>query len=142
MFRPAGWRPVPPVTGLTIAEVTTAGGLAEFSRTIAEAFPMPGAEFDPAGLGGPIRFWTGSIDGRPIATAGAVVHAGIVQVEYVSCHADVRGRGIGEAITETAAGCEPSLPAVLLASDMGRPVYRRMGFTPVMRYTMWERPAG
>ena len=32
-------------------------------------------------------------------------------------------------------------PAVLLASDDGRPVYERMGYVAVERWTAWLRPA-
>jgi hypothetical protein len=35
---------------------------------------------------------------------------------------------------------EPSLPAVLEASDDGHPVYARMGYRDVGRMTLWERP--
>ena len=33
----------------------------------------------------------------------------------------------------------PSLPAMLLSSDDGRPVYDRMGFLPLWRLTLWYR---
>jgi hypothetical protein len=31
----------------------------------------------------------------------------------------------------------PGAPAVLFASDMGRPVYERMGYVTVLRATTW-----
>lgn len=31
----------------------------------------------------------------------------------------------------------PNLPAVLIASDLGRPVYERLGYRPLLRYTLW-----
>ncbi|MCC6315456.1 MAG: N-acetyltransferase, partial [Thermomicrobiales bacterium] len=33
----------------------------------------------------------------------------------------------------------PALPALLLSSDEGRPVYARMGFLPLLRWTYWSR---
>ena len=33
----------------------------------------------------------------------------------------------------------PSLPAMLLSSEDGRPVYERMGFLPLLRLTFWHR---
>ncbi|MDT4977821.1 MAG: hypothetical protein QOG98_3579, partial [Pseudonocardiales bacterium] len=36
---------------------------------------------------------------------------------------------------------DASLPAVLFASDSGRPVYERLGYLPVSRWTLWHRPA-
>ena len=32
---------------------------------------------------------------------------------------------------------DPALPAVLFASDLGRPVYERMGYLPISRATVW-----
>ena len=36
---------------------------------------------------------------------------------------------------------DSSLPAVLIASDLGRPVYERMGYVAVSRWTFWYRPS-
>jgi len=47
------------------------------------------------------------------------------------------GRGYGLALTAAAAAVEPSKPATLIASDLGRPVYDRLGFVAVMRFTYW-----
>lgn len=50
-----------------------------------------------------------------------------------------RGRGFGEAITWQATRAAPKLPALLLASDAGCPVYERMGYLPLFRFTLWHR---
>jgi hypothetical protein len=42
-------------------------------------------------------------------------------------------------VTWAATVAAPALPAVLLASDPGRPVYERMGYLPLLRATMWTR---
>lgn len=52
---------------------------------------------------------------------------------------EARRRGFGEALTWQAALAEPGLPAMLLSSDPGRPVYERMGFLPLFRSTLWYR---
>ena len=31
----------------------------------------------------------------------------------------------------------PELPAALIASDLGRPVYERMGCVALVRFTLW-----
>jgi hypothetical protein len=49
----------------------------------------------------------------------------------------VRGRGFGAAVTWAATLADPAKPAVLIASDPGRPVYERMGYLRLMRLTMW-----
>ena len=48
--------------------------------------------------------------------------------------------GYGEALTWAATCVDPSLPAVLIASDLGRPVYERMGYVATSRWTLWHRP--
>jgi hypothetical protein len=55
--------------------------------------------------------------------------------------AGARGRGYGEAVTWAATQVGSGLPAVLIASDPGRPVYERMGFVALSRWTFWHRPA-
>lgn len=42
-------------------------------------------------------------------------------------------------MTWRAALANPELPAILVASDLGAPVYERMGFTTVRRITAWAR---
>jgi predicted GNAT family acetyltransferase len=58
-------------------------------------------------------------------------------VEMVSTRAAQRGNGYGAALTATAALAAPDRPSALLASDVGRPVYERLGFVAVLRWTLW-----
>jgi hypothetical protein len=37
---------------------------------------------------------------------------------------------------------DPQLPATLLSSDPGRPLYERMGYLPLLRFTVWSRQFG
>jgi hypothetical protein len=92
-------------------------------------------------LGGSTHFYTGFVAGRPVATAAGHVAAGVNLVEMVSTAHPARGCGYGEAVTWAATLVDPELPSVLLASDAGRPIYERMGFAAVTRWTMWHRPA-
>ena len=89
----------------------------------------------------PTRFFLGTVAGRPVATAAGHVAAGVVDVEMVATMPDAAGRGYGEAVTWAATLVETGLPAVLIASDLGRPVYERMGYVAVSRWTFWHRPA-
>ena len=75
-------------------------------------------------------------------TAAGHVAAGVNLVEMVATAPTARGRGYGAAVTWAASTVDPALPAVLIASDPGRPVYERLGFLPVSRWTFWHRPAG
>jgi hypothetical protein len=44
-------------------------------------------------------------------------------------------------VSWAAATAQPASPAVLLASDDGRPMYEGLGFVAVTRWTLWTRPA-
>lgn len=134
----------PPPAGLpTVREVTDAEGLSASERVIREGYPMPDLEeglLSEALLGGSSRFWVAYDDETPVAAGGAYVGLGVNLVASVATLPSARGRGFGSAVTWAATTAEPSWPAVLLASDEGRPVYERMGFRAVERWTLWLRP--
>jgi hypothetical protein len=147
MFRtPGGSEPGAPPE-LTITEVTDRDGLETFERTLVEGYPDPtlqpyrwGSYGHEGNLGGPTKFFLGTVAGRPVATAVGHVAADVVDVDMVATMADARGRGYGEAVTWAATRTETGLPAVLIASDPGRPVYERMGYVALSRWTFWHRP--
>lgn len=150
LLRPPGG-PVPPVPPeLRVVAVRDEATLEDFERTSVEAYPLPDAEhLLPGGLFGPavlsderFRLFVGYVDDAPVATAGALVADGLNDVSYVSTVPSARGRGYGEAVTWAATTAEPAWPAALVASDLGLPVYRRMGYTPIVRFTLWGRPRG
>ena len=151
MVRPAGdgSTPRPPAPAeLTITEVSDDSGLEVFERTLVTAYPEPNLEpyefgilHDGRVLGGGTHFFVGTVAGRPVATAATQVTDALNWVEFVSTMPDARGRGYGEAVTWAATCVDPSLPAALIASDLGRPVYERMGYVTVGRWTLWHRPA-
>ena len=47
----------------------------------------------------------------------------------------------GAAVTWAATSADPDVPAVLVASDDGRPTYERMSDAALERWTAWLRPA-
>jgi ribosomal protein S18 acetylase RimI-like enzyme len=144
MFRPAGGRAPASPDGLRIVRVTDAETLGHFIDTLIEGYPVPGvagsALATTAVLDGPVRLFVGYVDGRPVATAGARLGHGIVDVEWVATLPGYRGRGIGAALTWAATLVSPAEPATLIASDAGQPVYEKMGYLRIMRVTMWHRP--
>jgi hypothetical protein len=146
MLRPAGGEATPTPVGLEVEPVTTAAELEDFGRTLVEAFPVPQLAGRPYGGYGPElldvpgwRMWVGRIDGRPVATSAVHVHSGINDVEWISTRPEARGRGVGAAVTWAATLADPSLPAMLIASDAGQPVYERMGYLRLTRFTLWYR---
>jgi GNAT superfamily N-acetyltransferase len=82
----------------------------------------------------------GVLDGEPVTTAAVTIAHGVGVIELVATLADARGRGFGALVTQAAALADPTVPAVLVASDPGRPVYERLGFLPVNRWTLWMKP--
>jgi hypothetical protein len=144
MARPAGPAPASSSSpdGLRITEVTDDDGVATFARTAAVGFGLQlvgdGKQaFDERILGTGWRAWVGYLDGEAVATAASRAAYGVNLVEIVSTLAPARGRGVGAAVTWAATLGDPALPAVLLASDLGRPVYARMGYLTLSRATLW-----
>jgi hypothetical protein len=134
-----GARPAP--------EATNSTRLDEFAQVVIDGFPIPelqpfraGSFLDERVLGAGLRLWVGDACDRPVTSAAAYVAAGVVGVNFVATLPHERRRGYGEAVTWRATMAEPGLPAVLLASDPGRPVYARMGYLPVTRFSLWVRP--
>jgi hypothetical protein len=139
--------PPPVPADLQIREVVDGPGLEVFERTLVDGYPMPalqphqwGCFYDERVLGGPTRFWVGFVDGRPVATAAAHVAAGVNNIEMIATLDGCRGHGYGAAVTWAATTADPTLPAILIASDLGRPVYERLGYTALTRWTLWFRP--
>jgi ribosomal protein S18 acetylase RimI-like enzyme len=82
----------------------------------------------------PFRLYLGRLHGQPVATNMLAFGAGVVSVLGVGTLPEARGQGIGTAIT-----LRPYLDAramgyhtgVLFATELGIPVYRRIGFREV-----------
>ena len=146
MVRPPGGDAPALAPGVELHEVRDADGLAVAERVLIEGYPMPEAQgggiFAAPILDGPTRVWLAHVDGEPAAVAAAHVAGDAVLVEYVAALSQLRGRGAGAAATWAATLAQPDLPAVLLASDDGRPLYERMGYVPIERWSAWLRPGG
>jgi hypothetical protein len=148
MLRPVGGPvPIPEVDGFEVTEVVDGPSMEVAERLLIDGYPMPelapmepGRCFDARVLGGPVRFFVGRWNGTPVATAGVTVAHGVGVVEFVATLADARGHGFGAMVTQAAGLADPTVPATLIASDLGRPVYERLGFLPVNRWTMWMKP--
>lgn len=88
-----------------------------------------------------VRVFTARLDGRPAGTSIAIRTGEVAGVYGVQTTSESRRRGVGTAATWAAVGagrawgCNTS---VLQATQMGIPVYERMGFRTVVRYTTWH----
>ena len=54
----------------------------------------------------------------------------VVAIEAVSTRPSSRGRRLGELVTASAVATALDVPAALLSSDLGRPVYRKLVDVP------------
>jgi GNAT superfamily N-acetyltransferase len=144
MLRAAGGAPPPVPPELEIRAADTREELEEYERVLVDGFPLeemqpwrPGVAFHPANLHVPgVQFFVGRVDGTPVTCASSIIGCGVNHVEFVATMPDARGKGYGAAVTWAATMADPSLHALLIASDMGRPVYERMGYLTLMRWTL------
>jgi len=82
----------------------------------------------------PFSLYLGRLDGRPVATGMLACSAGVAGLLGIGTMPDVRGRGIGTAIT-----LQPCIDArargyntaVLFATEDGFPLYQKLGFREV-----------
>ncbi len=135
---PAPAVPRPP--GLRIVAVEDDQTCHDFDRVLKEGYGLPDspAVTDQRLLGRHLHLFVGYLGDQPVATAGASTAAGVVEVDWVASLPAHRHRGIGAAMTAAAVSIEPSWPALLLASDDGHNLYRRLGFVDLLRFTIWE----
>jgi ribosomal protein S18 acetylase RimI-like enzyme len=144
MFRPPGPLVSEPVGGLELRRVLDADTARDWESTLVRGYPLAQLDAGNAGLL-PARaldaprwqHWVGYLDGVPVATASAVVGDRHVDVEFISTLPEVRGRGVGRAATAAATLAAPDRPAMLVSSDEGRTVYERLGYLPLLRFTLW-----
>jgi hypothetical protein len=144
MVRPVGPPPpgAAPPAGLEITEIDRDEDYATFVRVAVESFGMDNMRdvtdriWDARIREHGWRLWLGRLDGEPVATAAAFTSHGVNLVEIIATATAARGRGIGAAVTWAATLADPDVPAVLFASDLGRPVYERMGYLPISRATL------
>jgi hypothetical protein len=145
MVRPAG-APLPgPPPELRIVRVEGGDTAADLERTLVDGYPAPQFQpFEKVQLFTPPTFgaagwhhFVGYVGDRPVAAGSSYVGDRLLRVENIATLSDVRGKGYGIAITAATIAADPSKPATLIASDLGRPVYERLGFVAMLRVTYW-----
>lgn len=144
--------PSPP-EGLRIAEVRDVAALEDHVLATAVGFGAPDASamkgvMPPSLLEDDrVTFFSGYVDDMevPAATAVSVVTGGVAGIYAITVHEAARRRGFGTAMTwaAVAAGARAGVDTVILqSSDMGRPVYERMGFTQIRAHHRYRPQAG
>lgn len=141
----------PPPEGLRITQARDAAALEAHVQATAIGFGAPDASamkgvMPPSLLeDGRVTFFNGHVDDMevPAATAVSVVTEGVAGIYAITVHEAARRRGFGTAMTwaAVAAGARAGVGTVILqSSDMGRPVYERMGFAQIRAHRRY-RPA-
>jgi hypothetical protein len=131
-----------------IRAVRDQAGLDDHVAAAAAGFDMPVAWLQAVMRSGMLEradttVYVGYTAGEPVSTGLGLVTGRTIGVYNVASVASVRGRGYGSAMTARivadgmAAGCDV---AILQASDMGRPIYERMGFRDVVAYMGYVEP--
>ena len=90
-----------------------------------------------------LRRYVGYLGGVPVAASGLVLHAGVAGIFAVATLPHARGKGIGGAMTRIPlldARAEGYEVGTLQASEMGYPVYKRLGFETVCGIELYLLP--
>jgi hypothetical protein len=142
--------PVPearPHAGVEVSLVTTPDELAAAERVAVEGYPIDEARGRPAGsvlppglLGSGVSVRLGRLDGRPVAVGLGHVGCGVQNLCLGATLPAARRKGVWEALVWARVADAPELAAVAYTSDFSRPGFVRMGFVPVVRFTLWVRP--
>jgi len=140
--------PADAAPGHVVRHVTDVAGIEDHIRTAGEAFGMPEAMvreiMTVAMLEQPhVAVYVGYTDGQPVSTGMGCRTGRTIGVYNISTIESARRRGYGEAMTArvvadgAAAGCDV---AILQASEMGAPIYERLGFRTVVEYMGYIDP--
>ncbi len=134
-------------SGLEIRAVRSKSEMDMFVRALVEGFGISELTNLPSSrimdervlADGAMRCWIAFADGQPVGTSVAYVSDGIVGVYLVSVLPSARRRGLGEALTWHATLADSASPSTLQASELGRPVYERMGYVTALECATWVR---
>jgi ribosomal protein S18 acetylase RimI-like enzyme len=136
-----------PRSGMRIERVADVRGVSDFANTAAMAYTQMSlpeavthATFaEPERLLVPdLSLYVTYVDGVPAATVLTLLSHGIAGVYWVGTHPTMQRRGLADAITRRASNDafeRGAARVILQATPFGEPVYRRMGYREITRYT-------
>lgn len=137
---------------LRIRRVRRPEEMGTFLVTMARGYGIPAGVFrkflrpkaSAALVARPRTAWfVGFTEGRAVATSFAVATESLCYTSLVTTIPEYRKRGFGEAMAWRAVlsgreyGCQAGF---LRATEMGEPIYRKMGFVEVQRYRTYAPP--
>lgn len=137
--------------GLTIEQAADPAALAEAGPVTMEMMDDPEAHAAFASAYEAMAFgpdpalvcFVARLDGRPVATSALYTGTGVAGLYGVGTLPEARGRGYGRAVSAAALaeGRRRGLRiGALLSSDLGLPVYRRLGFREVGSASFYASP--
>ncbi|MEU4120173.1 GNAT family N-acetyltransferase [Kitasatospora sp. NPDC028055] len=133
---------------LTVNEALSGDALALVERTVVDGFPLPARQPWTRGEALPERLlaepgcraWLGRVDGAPAGACLTYDDGTSTGVYWVATLPDQRGRGVARAVLEAAlTRAHPDRPATLVATSVGEPLYRKLGFAGQGRTSWWTR---
>ncbi len=147
MVRPPGGRLPPEAGGVTVRSVADDGRLDDFCRVMVDGFPLTelrpyraSSLFDGRLFRDPRwRLWLAEIDGRPVGAAALFVEYGLAQLSLAATLPEDRGRGAWYALVRARLQAAAGLTSVGIFSDNSRPGIARLGYLPIIRFTLWRR---
>jgi ribosomal protein S18 acetylase RimI-like enzyme len=133
--------------GLEIKIMQSAADLRQWSEVFVDGYGLPRDWLEGVynlvctwGCDLPFRHFLGVVDGEPLATSSLLLGGGVAGVHNVAVLPAARRRGIGAAMTQVVLAHGHSLgyrAAILQSSELGLPVYRRMGFAEVCKVDLF-----
>lgn len=98
--------------------------------------------FNAIGVGGSAVKYLGYYKGKPVSSSQIYFGEKVARLNFVSTMPDARGKGIGSAISLASlndARERGYKVAVLNATDMGYPIYKRFGFTDICKIKIYRK---
>jgi GNAT superfamily N-acetyltransferase len=138
--------------GLTVEPVADMETLKQWGEAVLRSFEIPAALLDPwfqtyspLGVEPPLRYYLARLDGHPVGGSLMLLGEAVAGLFAVGTVPEARRQGIGAAVTR--APCREARDrgyryAILSASSMGEPVYRRLGFVEYCRLDTYLGPGG
>jgi GNAT superfamily N-acetyltransferase len=133
---------------LTVDEALDRDTFAQVERVIVDGFPLPARQPWTRSEALPeqllrqpgCRAWLGRVDGAPAGACLSYDDGRATGVYWVATLPDQRGQGVARAVLRTAlAHAHPDRPATLVATSVGEPLYRTLGFTELAPTCWWTR---
>jgi hypothetical protein len=145
MVRPVGVVLPPAPPELRVERASDAHAARDLERTLVDGYPAPPMQpftevklMTAGALGAPgWHHLIGYVDGRAVAVGSSYVGPQLLRVENIATLPEARGHGYGLAITAATMAIDAGKPATLVASDLGRPIYEKLGFVSMLRCTYW-----